>query len=252
MNDNYLTIKEAAGLLSIHWQTVRNLIHSGKLPYMKFGKSYRIKHEDLADYQKLKHPAKQMVEVERRFLLNKSNTIEENLRKQGAKLVNHTHVIDHWFVPNHVKSMEDNLEFFEGKDGFSVRVREAIDVYSNRNTITIEIKKLINSSHANCLEHEVVVQSLADAGKLLNLMNFKKVITIDKERFVYALGEIKYAFDSIKNFGTGFEVEIKSDQPLQKAEEKIFKAAARLGLKKTDAEEKSVTYLVLRKLADWS
>jgi excisionase family DNA binding protein len=45
--DPYLTIQEAADLLQVGHQTVRNLVHAGELPALKVGKQYRIASADL-------------------------------------------------------------------------------------------------------------------------------------------------------------------------------------------------------------
>lgn len=47
MSDVLMTVAEAAGYLRCHPQTVRSLIHSGRLPAVKLNRQYRIKLEDL-------------------------------------------------------------------------------------------------------------------------------------------------------------------------------------------------------------
>jgi len=46
----YYTIQEVANELRIHDSTVRTQIHTGQLKAIKFGKSWRIKEEDLKNY----------------------------------------------------------------------------------------------------------------------------------------------------------------------------------------------------------
>lgn len=47
VSDVLMTVAEAAGYLRCHPQTVRSLIHSGRLPAVKLNRQYRIKLEDL-------------------------------------------------------------------------------------------------------------------------------------------------------------------------------------------------------------
>jgi excisionase family DNA binding protein len=50
MNTEYLTIKEVAQLLSVHPNTVRNWIKTGKLPVLKTGKIIRILKTDIPTF----------------------------------------------------------------------------------------------------------------------------------------------------------------------------------------------------------
>lgn len=256
MTDNYLSIKAAAEHLGLHWQTIRNYLKSGKLSYFKAGRAYRIPKGDierLAVRGKTPLQRKSKVEIERRFLLTDRTKIEDKVRKLGAKLVSNTHVIDHWYVPENVTSMQANLKFYENLHGFSLRIRETQDLYANRTSTCIEVKKLIDGkNHGNCLEHDIVVDSFAEAGKLLELMNFKRIISLDKQRVIYTVGNLKLAFDSIKGLGDGLEIEINQADKFADAEKEIFRFAAKLGLKQTDVLNKSLTYLALQKMADFS
>ena len=46
----FLTVSEAARLLSVSEYSVYKLIHSGMLPFLRFGRCYKIKAEDLIRY----------------------------------------------------------------------------------------------------------------------------------------------------------------------------------------------------------
>jgi len=45
--NNFLTVKQTAALLKVHWQTILNYIKEGKLPAVKLGKGYRIGEDSL-------------------------------------------------------------------------------------------------------------------------------------------------------------------------------------------------------------
>jgi excisionase family DNA binding protein len=44
--EKYYTVKEVSTLLKLHEETIRRAIRAGRLESIKFGKDYRIKHED--------------------------------------------------------------------------------------------------------------------------------------------------------------------------------------------------------------
>lgn len=253
MDNKYLTIQEAADMLDVHWQTIRNYLKQGKLPYFKLGRTYRIQLKDIQKISQL--PLKKdspEIEVEKRFLIEDKDKIEEKLRGLGANLAGHNHIIDHWFVPKSIESINTCQKFYESKKGFGLRIREVEDFYSKRKTITLEVKKLVDrSDHSNCLESEIFIQDYQETKNLLNLMNFKEILIIDKVRVIYMLGEIKYIFEDIKDIGYGVEIEIKTSKSIKKAQAEIFKSAKKLGLKLEDMQEKSITYLALDKLAKW-
>lgn len=49
-NNNFLTVKQVAELLQVHWQTVLNYIKGGKLEALRLGKGYRISKEALEKF----------------------------------------------------------------------------------------------------------------------------------------------------------------------------------------------------------
>lgn len=50
MINDYLTIQEAAKLLKVHINTVRNLLKKNQHLYIKIGSSIRIKHKELIEH----------------------------------------------------------------------------------------------------------------------------------------------------------------------------------------------------------
>lgn len=50
MGTEYLTIKEAAKLLDVHPNTIRNWIREDKLPSIKIGRTIRILKSDIPTY----------------------------------------------------------------------------------------------------------------------------------------------------------------------------------------------------------
>ena len=251
MSDNLLTIKEAAKQLKVHWQTVRNYINSGKLKSFKIGKNIRIRESDLQKFLSNKKSDK-IYEVEIRFLSKKRAKIEERLIKMGAKLIYHAHVIDHWFVPNHIKNMQQKNEYYNSGGGYGLRIREQDNGYTGKITTTLETKRLlIPNNHEVCIEGELNVENYDETKKFLNLIDMKEFIQIDKDRVIYGYKEFKIVFDDIKNFKTVIEIEIKTKNDQKKTLEKIRKFAEKIGLelKKEITNSTSATHEYMNKFS---
>lgn len=254
MSDNLLTIPEASKLLKVHYQTVRNYIKQGKLPSFKVGKTVRVKHSDVLQMLQQTKAKKPLNELEMRFLCNRREKIEKVLLNKGAKVVYMGHIIDHWFVPNYIKNLKQKDEYYDSGKGFGLRVRQQDNGYTGKITTTLEVKRLVTPyKHEHCIEGEIDINSYEETRNLLNLMNFKEFLTIDKDRLVYKYNNnLKVVIDDIKDFGTGVEIEMITSKAKDEVWGVLQKTAKELTLNlKTELVEKSVTYLAMKKLANF-
>lgn len=250
-SDMLLTIKEAAEYLKVHWQTVRNYIKQKKLDANKIGKNIRISESDLLDFINKREKKKKKFEVELRFAIPDRRKIEKKLLNLGAKVTYHGHIIDHWYIPKNIKNIKQKDVWFDSGKGYGVRIREQDNGYTGKIQSSLEVKKLlIPGKHDTCLEAEIDILDQEETESLLKLMNFKKMLTIDKDRIVYNLGKYKVVIDDIKNFITGVEIEYITDKNRDKVLKNILKIAKKIGLD-TDRQitEKSLTYLAMKKFA---
>ncbi len=251
MNDNLLTIKEAANYLKVHWQTVRNHIKSKDLKAVKVGKNIRILESDLRNFMNKTKPTQHMHEIEIRFATSKRKAIEEKLLKMNAKIVYHGHIIDHWYAPNFIKNMKQKDKFYEGGMGYGIRIREQDDGYTGKIRASLEVKKLAYPpDHQVCIEEEIEVNSFEKTHNFLTLIEQKEMTTLDKERLIYKYKDFKIVIDDIKNFKIGIEIEKVSDKPHAKIISEMKNLAKLLGLDiKKEITDKSVTYQYMMKFA---
>jgi predicted adenylyl cyclase CyaB len=244
------TTYEAAEYLDIHYQTVRSYIKKGLIKAVKIGRTLRIPYlevEKLRPDQK-----KQELEIELRFKLKNKTKTENLLRKLGAKLTNHSHVIDYYYCDININTPDENALAFNSPVGYGVRIREMDNDYSGKVNTTLEIKKLAGpdfTDHSNCLEAEIEVKDKNSTHILLTMMNLKQFIVIDKERFVYRLGDLKYCFDSIKGWGDGLEIEKIATEDFHLVLKNLMEKAKQLGLSKKDMPENSFTFEAIKTLA---
>lgn len=251
MKDNLLTIREAAKYLKVHWQTVRNYIQKNQLPAVKIGRTIRVSLHDLQNFNKSNVVVR---EVELRYAVKDRDSIEEKVRKLGAKLTNHSHIIDTYYCDNSIKNLAEKNKQYNSAQGYGIRVRQIDNDYTGRIVATLEVKKLAGpdyNDHSNCLESEIDINNVADTEKLLVMMNQKKFATVDKERFVYRLGDIKLCFDNIKGYITGLEIEKMTSGSLLKTKQEIEKIARSLGLKEKDRLEYSLTNDYMNKFSQF-
>jgi len=188
-------------------------------------------------------------EVEIRFTTDKRRQIEEKLLKLGGKVVYHGHVIDHWFVPNEIRNIEEKNEWFDSAKGYGLRIREQDNGYAGKMTTTLEVKRLVEpNQHDTCLEGELGISNYDEGNSFLRMMNMKEMVVLDKDRLVYRLDEVKVVIDDIKNFKVGVEIEEVTGKPREEVVPKLRQLAEKIGLD-TDREmtDKSVTFLYMAK-----
>lgn len=247
--EDLYTIQQAAEYLKVHYQTIRNFIRKKQIKSIKIGRNVRIPASEL---QKLISHKIEPLEIELRFVLKNREQIEDNVRKLGARLTNHSHIIDHYYCDINISNLKEKDEFFNSAQGFAPRIRLIDNDYSGKVQTTIEVKKLAGpdfTDHSSCYEAEIDIDNYKRGEMLLKMMNFKRFITIDKERFVYRLGEVKFCFDSIKDWGNGLEIEKMAIKDYHLVHEELEKLAKKIGLKEEDMADRSFTYEAIKKFA---
>lgn len=249
MSDNLLTLQEAAELLQVHWQTVRNYLKQGKLTGYKVGKLIRVKREDVEVFLHGEKP-KPAIEYEQRYMVKDGRTVQKKLLQMGAVVSYQAHLIDHWFLPRNITSRSAHDEWFDKKRGCGVRIREQDNGYTGKVTTTLEAKRLTEAmNHNTFLEAEVDVDAYEKAKMLLELMDLKEFLTIDKNRVMYEVEMFKISFDEVKGLGAGIEIEVAGIIERDTALAAIRAVAERLGISDKDKLEKSMTVLAMDTLA---
>jgi len=247
--EDLYTIQQVAEHLKVHYQTVRNLIQQNQIMTIKIGRNIRIPASELEKFSPKKVHS---IEIELRYIIKNKEKTEGKVRELGAKLTNHSHIIDHYYCDIHTTNLAEKDKIFNSAQGFAPRIRLIDNDYSGKIQTTLEVKKLAGpdyTDHSNCIEAEIDINDYKQAENLLKMMNFKRFITIDKERFVYRLGDVKFCFDAIKDFGNGLEIEKMATEDFHLVHEELEKLAQEIGLGKKDRPENSFTYEAIKKLA---
>ena len=251
MSDTLLTIKEVSQKLGVHWQTVRSFIQKNKLKSYKLGKSVRVQKSDLDSFiQNLTNTTQSALEIEKRYLIQDITKFAKILLDEGGIISYQARLVDHWFLPAHIKSMSQHDVWFNKKRGCSIRIREQDNGYTGKIITSMETKRLTDSlDHTMLLEADVSIDNYEKGKRLLEMMDLKEFLTIDKNRVMYKLDEFKIAIDDVKGLGTGVELEISTYEDLPQALKRLAEMADRLHLSKNNLLEKSLTVLAMQKLA---
>lgn len=186
-------------------------------------------------------------EVEIRILLKNRGKIEQGLKCRGAKLVYFQKLKDYWYCP---AAARDYKEASIDSTGFALRIRESVDRYTGKRTASLECKTLCDGkTHAVCNEYEVDVPEIDETRKILQSIGLKEFLIIDKERIIYELDNIKFCFDEIKGVGEGLEIEVMTDEDIEKIHTRLTDLALDIGVTKQEILEKSLTYIAMQKIA---
>lgn len=250
MGDKLLSVKQAAKYLNVHWQTVRNYIKEKKINAYRSGRVIRIKESDLELFLKNDKPIKQKLEIECRYLITNRAIVETKILTLGAKIIHHSHIVDHWFIPRSIKNQKQHDEWYDSGRGCGIRIREEDNGYTGKITTTLGTKKLTKDlNHNTIMEAEVGIESYDQAMMLLEMMNKFEYLTIDKDRVVYAYKNLKICIDTIKDYAVGVEIENDTTKDRYKALKEISDLARSLGIDSSKALETSMTRLAMKKLA---
>jgi len=248
-DDKYLTIKEAATHLNVHWQTIRNYIKQGRLKAASVNRTVRIA---LSELEKL-NPAYegQPKEVELRFVVKTRERTETNLMKLKAVVLGQMRVTDHWYAPKETKNIFEKNDFFDTGKGFGLRIREIDNGYTGRVQTTLEVKRLaVPFDHSTCIEKELEAANYRDTDELLRLMNYKEFVVLKKDRKVFKYKDVKISIDDVEDFGVGVEVEQITAEDPEKVKKHLLKIAKEIGIDpEKETADQSLTFMVMNKSA---
>ncbi|MFA6189902.1 MAG: class IV adenylate cyclase [Candidatus Staskawiczbacteria bacterium] len=143
------------------------------------------------------------IEVEIKIKIDNLDEIKQKLSKIG-KLVKSINQIDEYYVPAH-------RDFFARKP----YTNEWLRIRNNSDKVIFEYDRSINQaedgSQEYAEEYETEVSHSENLKKILEFLDFKKSVTVDKKREYWMCGDIEVALDEVKDLGFFIEAEAKGD-----------------------------------------
>lgn len=178
------------------------------------------------------------IEVEIKIEIDNFEGIKAKVSEVG-KLIKSIHQVDDYFIPSH-------RDFFARKPCPIEWVR----IRTNPDKVVFEYTRAVNMQENGDYEHaeeyETAISEPEEFRKILNFLDFKKVVTIDKQREYWDCGDIEVALDKIEGLGTFIEAEAKGDfKDSAEAKQACLKFLEGLGIKNAEAKEIKKGYPVL-------
>jgi len=164
------------------------------------------------------------IEVEIKIEISNFDEIKTRVSAVG-KLIKSIKQIDDYYIPCH-------RDFFAQKP----HPIEWLRIRTNPDKVIFEYDKSINkkaNGEQECAEeYETEISNPEEFKKILNFLDFKKVVTVDKQREYWDCGDIEVALDKIEGLGTFIEVEAKGDfKDVTQAKQACLKFLDELGIK---------------------
>lgn len=174
------------------------------------------------------------IEVEIKVKIDNFEEIKEKVSKIG-KLLKAIKQVDEYYVPTH-------RDFFAPK-----HPTEYLRIRTNPDKTVLEydlsINKREDGEHDYAEEYETGVSEPEELRKILNFLDFKKAVVIEKHREYWMCGKIEVALDSIKELGTFIEAEAKGDFKDEKeAKQACIEFLENLGIKDVQNAQIKMSY----------
>ena len=178
------------------------------------------------------------IEVEIKIEINNFENIKAKVAAIG-KLVKSIRQIDDYFIPSH-------RDFFAQKPCPT----EWLRIRTNPDKVIFEYDKAVNMTvngdYDYAEEYETAISEADELRKILNFWDFKKVVTIDKQREYWDCGDVEVALDKIEGLGTFIEAEAKGDfKDATQAKHACLKFLKELGIENAENREIKKGYPVL-------
>jgi len=178
------------------------------------------------------------VEVEIKVKIENFEEIKLKVSAIG-KLIKSIKQVDEYYIPSH-------RDFFAQKP----HPTEWLRIRTNPDKTIFEYDKSINkkaNGEQECAEeYETEISNSEEFRKILNFLDFKKVVTVDKQREYWDCGDIEVALDKIEGLGSFIEAEAKGDfKSTAEAKQACLKFLEELGIENPESIQINKGYPVL-------
>ena len=166
------------------------------------------------------------IEVEIKVKIDNFEEIKKKVSKIG-KLVKAIKQVDDYYIPCH-------RDFFNQKP----HPIEWLRIRTNPDKVVFEYDLSIKKADGEreyAEEYETEISDVKEFKKILGFLDFKKVVTVEKQREYWMCGDIEVALDKIKGLGTFIEAEAKGNfKNNQEAKKACIDFLENLGIKNVE------------------
>lgn len=179
------------------------------------------------------------MEIEIKVKIENSAKLSELLEREG-ELKYTDKQVDEYYTPSH-------------RDFVSIDpVSEWLRLRDSNGKFSINYKKWIygpdgKSNHAD--EHETKIENIQAARNILKALDFKYLITVNKERSAWNYKDYEISFDKVEGLGDFVEIEYKgsSDADPKQTTDEMMKFLQDLDCGKIERDFRGYPYLLLEK-----
>jgi predicted adenylyl cyclase CyaB len=175
------------------------------------------------------------VEIEIKAKVDNPKEIREKVSRIG-KLIKSIKQIDDYYIPL-------QRDFFANKPQpiEHLRIRTNPDKTVFEYTRTINLKENLDYDYAE--EYETEISNVEEFKKILGFLDFKKVVTVEKNREYWMCGDIEIALDDVVGAGFFVEAEAKGDFKDEKeAKKACIDFLENLGIKDVEKNQVKIGY----------
>jgi len=178
------------------------------------------------------------VEVEIKVKVDNLEEIRKKVAEMG-KLIKSIRQVDEYYIPCH-------RDFFNQKP----HPVEWLRIRTNPDKTIFEYDKSINKNAQGeqeyAEEYETEISNPDELRKILDFLDFKKVVTVDKQREYWMCQNMEVALDEVKGLGSFVEAEAKGDfENNVEAKKACINFLENLGIKDVDINKINTGYPVL-------
>jgi len=186
------------------------------------------------------------MEIEIRAFIENIEEFKKKLETIGGVFVTQKHIIDTWFCTRDKTHFNQVRQHEPGSYG--LRIRQS---FENDNEVAELNAKVLEElgDHNAFHEYETEVDDKAQAKKILESIGFKVFCVMDKIRTVYKLGECLVNIEDIKGYRPAVELEIISDEDIEKHREYLKELLNKLGIKEQNKIKNSITYEFMKEFS---
>lgn len=175
------------------------------------------------------------IEVELTFLLNNAEKLANQLNSM-AKFEGESVQKDTYYIPSHRNFLDADF------------IREWLRVRETDETSSFTYKNWHKKKGVSCDEYETEVADAKMLKRILNQLDFKEIIVVNKKRRIWIYKDTEIAVDIVDELGDFIEVEAKKDfDSIEDAEKYLHKVLKELDADLGDQDFKGYPHRMLEK-----
>ncbi|VVB80769.1 CYTH domain protein [uncultured archaeon] len=157
-----------------------------------------------------------------------------------AKFEKKSNQTDSYFTPCHRNFVEPKFPF----EWLSIRSRGGKNIICYKHYYPENAE-----TNTHCDEFETEIVSKDQIEKIFSVLNFKKMVTVEKERETYLFkDEFEIELDDVKELGCFIEIEaVKDFGSVEETRDKLFQFAKKLNVDASKADKRGYPYLMMKK-----